>query len=64
MLFAAGVAAAYAQTPVVSPGGVIVAPNSTTTPLAPGSLVAIYGTTWLADWRKPIPSRSRPRWAT
>jgi len=43
MLFVAGAAAVYAQTPVVSPGGVSNAASGVS-PVTPGSLVSIYGT--------------------
>ena len=42
ILLAAAVASAYAQTPAVSTGGVINAANGIS-PVAPGSLVSIYG---------------------
>ena len=42
ILLAAALASAYAQTPVVSSGGVINAANGIS-PVAPGSLVSIYG---------------------
>ena len=42
ILFAAAAVSAYAQTPSVSTGGVINAANGIS-PVAPGSLVSIYG---------------------
>lgn len=42
MLLATAAASAYAQTPAVSPGGVINAANGIS-PVTPGSLVSIYG---------------------